>query len=832
MTVANQKIAVRQNNYRALSFLCYLVLLTSYLKAQHYIPMPPSILNKNFAGYKPDSGKVQLLLGVSLFYLYKNGEAKKNMDSSLVLAQEALTISKNLHYTNGQDEAEFMTGMVYIKNNEIDKLVRLFAECSPGIRIRIMLEKVKYNAYFKTATKKELDTALSYTQQSLILCDSIHSNKLRSQALLQFANVYYRLGEISKGREYYLQAAAEAKKSGYLESEAEMFCQMSTYVKLSKDQALIKEMEQYGEKLLSAYHLLKDSNDIFTIQNLLVTGYDQLSYFHFYKGQLNTALGYSLDIAKILEKEGNPYNVELPYQTIAKIYYELGDMQHSIDYAKMAYVIVSRKGDILNATALKTLTRAHIALQQPEKALAFLNEVTRSGEYNDFWSRRIIAESYGNCYFAMGQYSKAEKYYLYGLNERAETDMETLFVMCTPLAKLYIQTRQYDKARFYLNTLLGKGTETVPLFIKRDAHFMLFKADSATGNFITSIKHLHQYKALNDSIFNEKRNAQFDELMLQYETDKKDKDLKMKEQELQLLTKKSELQEADLKSARFSRNVFIGAIFILFVMLGMVYNRYRFKQKTNLLLQQKQEEINSNNQHLQHLNEQQQKLLTEKEWLVKEIHHRVKNNLQMIISLLNAQSEFLDNPTAVHAIQESRERMQAIALIHKKLYEPDSSALINMESYIHEMVGYIETSFKDSQKISFTSVIDDISLDVSQAVPVGLILNEAITNAVKYAFQPSQQGKVSILMKRLNRQDIVLKISDTGKGLPANFNSSESNSLGIQLMQLFAEQLDGDISFNNKDGVEIVVTFKQSDTGDKLNSLLKMQTADGENINS
>ena len=251
---------------------------------------------------------------------------------------------------------------------------------------------------------------------------------------------------------------------------------------------------------------------------------------------------------------------------------------------------------------------------------------------------------------------------------------------------------------------------------------------------------------------------------------------------------------------------------MLALLLALMYSRYRLRQRNNRQLQEQQREIHSQYQLLKELNARQEKLLAEKEYLLKELHHRIKNNLQIVISLLNAQSDFLESPPALLAIRESRERMQAIALIHQKLYQTDNAALIDMRSYIQELVGYLESSFTDKRGISFQLNIDPITLDMSQAVPLGLILNEGITNAVKYAFPPGLPGEISVVLRQGSGQELFLKIADNGKGLPRNFDLSESHSLGVQLMKLFAEQLEGEIRFHTGDGVQISLTFKQQHT--------------------
>ena len=142
-------------------------------------------------------------------------------------------------------------------------------------------------------------------------------------------------------------------------------------------------------------------------------------------------------------------------------------------------------------------------------------------------------------------------------------------------------------------------------------------------------------------------------------------------------------------------------------------------------------------------------MLIEKEWLLKEIHHRVKNNLQIVISLLNTQSAYVDNEDALLAIQNSQHRMHAMSLIHQKLYQSDNLANIDMSWYIYELISYMRECFDTDNKINFVLDTEKVYLDVAQAVPLGLIINEAISNAIKYAFPADRKGAVKIVLKNI-----------------------------------------------------------------------------------
>lgn len=257
----------------------------------------------------------------------------------------------------------------------------------------------------------------------------------------------------------------------------------------------------------------------------------------------------------------------------------------------------------------------------------------------------------------------------------------------------------------------------------------------------------------------------------------------------------------------------------LVLFLGLFYNTYQEKRRYTKQLKTKQQEIDEKNiliktliTETDKLNADKNGLLKENEWLIKEIHHRVKNNLQLVISLLNVQSEFLHSSTALNAIKESRERMEAIAIIHKKLYQTDNNTTeVNMRSYINELVVTIKDCFPERKKISFRVEVADIGLDISQSVPLGLILNEAITNAIKYAYEKNRTGSIFISFQNIEDERLKLQIADNGKGLPAGVDVSQPKTLGFQLINLFSEQLDGDLVYINKNGLTLVLTIKATD---------------------
>jgi len=208
----------------------------------------------------------------------------------------------------------------------------------------------------------------------------------------------------------------------------------------------------------------------------------------------------------------------------------------------------------------------------------------------------------------------------------------------------------------------------------------------------------------------------------------------------------------------------------------------------------------------------------EREWLVKEIHHRVKNNLQIVTSLLNTQLAYLTDRDAIKAIRESQHRIFAISLVHQLLYQADDLSDIDMIVYTHELLEYLGDSFECGQRIELQVEMVPLSLNISMAVPFGLIINEAVTNSLKYAFPAKSGGKVSVSLKSVDQKAYALRIADDGVGLDDNKGRYVSDSLGKNLMEGLARQLGGKYEINNNHGVEINITFSKKPVNETIDA--------------
>ncbi len=201
-------------------------------------------------------------------------------------------------------------------------------------------------------------------------------------------------------------------------------------------------------------------------------------------------------------------------------------------------------------------------------------------------------------------------------------------------------------------------------------------------------------------------------------------------------------------------------------------------------------------------------LLSEREVLLREVHHRVKNNLQVISSLLNMQSRYLMDPMAKDIFEASVNRIQSMARIHEKLYRSESLARIDLAGYIRDLASGLVRTCSAGGEVALSIDIDDISLGIDSSIHLGLLVNELVANVLKHAFPEDGTGKVGISLKKAE-DHFLLTISDDGMGFPENVDFRNTESLGMQLVVTLVEQLKGDIELVRGKGTTFRITFEE-----------------------
>ncbi len=345
------------------------------------------------------------------------------------------------------------------------------------------------------------------------------------------------------------------------------------------------------------------------------------------------------------------------------------------------------------------------------------------------------------------------------------------------LAKKYLKANLPSKAINLLERYLDENPQANRSF-SHMIYFTLYQTHKELGNYNVSLDYLEQYIERKNELITEQEQDNLNELAVKYETDKKEQELA--------------IQSLQLQKANRSKIFLITGLIGLSLLSGLLYKLFQSRKKTASILSDKNNKIEA--------------ALNEKETLLREIHHRVKNNLQVVSSLLSLQSRGLTDEQAKEAMSDSRNRVQSMALIHQNLYQDKDLVGVNTKEYIEKLTSNLVQNYS-LQKVEVETDIDNLDLDVDIMIPLGLILNELITNSLKYAFKEQDSGKIQIHLKQ-QAAGLQLQVSDNGKGLPAEFNHTKLESLGFRLIDAFTKKL------------KATMKIERPKTGTKINILI------------
>ncbi|MFB9076689.1 histidine kinase dimerization/phosphoacceptor domain -containing protein [Flavobacterium procerum] len=693
-------------------------------------------------------------------------------------------------------------------------------------KARLLLNLSSYYLNKPGEFKTDLENAQTVNAEAKLLCERLAYKAGKGKAILLDAQIFREKGDTSNALQKTKEAVDYSKKHNLIELQAESYAELSMYDASLEQKAKYKEtaillfkktgaQEKQAENLKGlgelysinenpnkAEPLLKESLALYkSIKYQKLQGvYNLLSEVNTQKGNYPESLKYALLAEKTaIAVNDNSLQLSSIYNHVGLVYYYLRQNNDAEEYWYKALEIAKYHKDTEYVRTIgENLCSLLIRQKKENEALKLIKEMQLHFPTSNM--ERLMKENYllFNIYRILKNNSTATIYYkkladYYG--ENADRNGNSIAILRS-FASYHYQIKKFDD--FYrtikrLDTLAaGAGNN----LIRSESYLIWFKADSSRGNYIEAIKHYQLYKSLSDSVFKGEKSKQISSLQIEFESEKKDKNI-------DLLQQKAKLQEIKIHNNTIVRYLFIIIVVILSALVLLLYNRFRLKKKTN-------EQLEIKRQKIAEQNELNKKMLLEKEWLLKEIHHRVKNNLQIVISLLNTQSAYLDNEDALMAIQNSKHRMHAMSLIHQKLYQSDNLANIDMSWYIYELIGNMRECFSTEEKINFVLETEKVYLDVAQAVPLGLIINEAISNAIKYAFPADRKGAVKIVLKNIGYNNYELLIMDNGIGLPSDFDEIERDSLGMNLMMGLTDQIDGIFEMKSDNGLKLKITFTRN----------------------
>ncbi len=358
------------------------------------------------------------------------------------------------------------------------------------------------------------------------------------------------------------------------------------------------------------------------------------------------------------------------------------------------------------------------------------------------------------------------------------------------LARLYLDLNQYSASEKECEAGLELTTSSYQL---QRLHGALSEIYFNTGRYKLAYTHQAKHNHISDSTLRAANRVKMVEMQNKFDDE-------ANKREIAELTFANGQIEQKAKNKDLLNYILWGAFIVILVIALMYYRLFRIKQRTNDALRDK-------NQIIQHS-------LEEKDVLLREIHHRVQNNLQFVSSLLNLQARQVDDQKTLDVLKGCKQRIQSMALIHQKLYQETSLNRINILNYTQNLVESLQSSYGiDSGSIRTELNIDKIHLDINSAISIGLILSELVTNCYKYAFTGKEKGLLSI---GLHEQGdiLVMNISDNGNGLPKDFDMDNVSSFGLKLVYSLAKKLKADVSIESKEGTSVTL---------KINSYTKIQ---------
>lgn len=750
-------------------------------------------------------------------YTFAVGQGQLEYDSAMLYTCRTYKLSRLLPYNEEFSNGTPSAGSVLIDSGYIDQAVALLNHRKGDQKTQLLLELGAYYLFKPGNAKTDMANAFTYIKAAY---DQSLQTTLEPAALNLLGKYYCSTGNVTEAEASFTKSLQLCTRNQNKAGQALAAEYMGIYRSpgkpdnlawLQKSLAIYKELQQKEKQIelladIIAVQLRNNWQDAIPSleqqrQLMDETGIRHVMYNEDVQAYLADVGGNFWNCYKhatlalqAIQQTGDSSLAVCIYGKIGNAYSHLDKDAEAIAWYKRALQEKNNLPQIFWYKNFLALTEMMVYNNQPQEALHLADSISALYPPVNLFDRIYLEQAKGACYQYLNRAKEADACYTRFTEMARDFPVQYAYGELPGtyyrIAHFYLNQRNYEKARWYVAKAKTLNYGTQALHNKCQLEKLEFRLDSAAGNFRSAVQHYIRYKEYEDSLYDIDQHRRMDELVITHETEKK-------EQNITLLKQQAVMQLNEIKQARLIRNITFCGIVLLLAMCGLLFHQYRVKKRTGQLAHEK-------SVALEHL-------LNEKEWLLKEIHHRVKNNLQTIVSLLESQSAYLQDD-ALLALQDSQNRVYAMSLIHQKLYQNNNMAAINMVTYLPELTAHLRDSFACGQHVKFSMNIAPAEIDVSQAIPLGLILNEAITNSLKYAFSKnSNEPEISISMQMINTRQMQLVITDNGKGLPQGFDSYRTNSLGMKLMRGLTEDINGQFSISSGNGTSVAVVFEPNE---------------------
>ena len=468
---------------------------------------------------------------------------------------------------------------------------------------------------------------------------------------------------------------------------------------------------------------------------------------------------------------------------MGNLYAQLSQYSKSKEYILLSLEVAKKAGyTIGQAVSLRNLAENATNQDSSYQALAYLHESLKLDSISGYKIGTARAHrNLGYIYLEKKDYPRSIYHFNKALDniidDKNHIDLGSIY---QGLTKVALDQNRLEDAKSYLDLSYEFGKNIDALEYNSDQHELMSAYFSRIGNHRQAYEQLLLFNKSQNSLLNENIANQITGLNIQYETEKK-------EAEIERLESEDAYKANQLKRQQLA---IVGLLLVLTI-LGMLWYRIR-TQKSQI---EEQKDVIS-------------KALNEKDILLREIHHRVKNNLQFVSSLLNLQSRHVEDETALTALKEGQNRVKSMALIHQNLYQEDNLTGIEIKEYLEKLTNSLFSSYNISpDRITLDMDIENVNLDVDTVIPLGLIINELISNALKHAFPKETSGKIIVQLKEEN-SELVLNVKDNGVGLKGEDETLLKKSFGYRLINAFKSQLDADLNIDGHQGTAVEMRIK------------------------
>jgi len=523
------------------------------------------------------------------------------------------------------------------------------------------------------------------------------------------------------------------------------------------------------EKALS-YHLKGDD------ETKIADTYRALSIDYINAGNLDKAQDVLFKAIKIYESLKDEKGLGGSYRSLGVLYEMMGQPKKSIEYSLKGIPLLEKTQDYYSLAITQfNLIKGYGAIGQYEKAY-------KATEYCIELVKTKVPEQ---VFIPMRAHSyRGEVYVLAGNYEKALQDFVTAWEICvsqigedrcatyrTEIGKIYLLQKKYAEALPHLSVGVKSYEEKGQMSII-EPYLDLATTYEKLGNYKDALQYRDKAHANVKQNLEQKVANLETETVVKYETGKKDEAIAAQSI---LLAQKNKVQ-----------SLIIGIAGLLLLLLFLLFYLFRKNKKTTQVIAAKN---------------------AENELLLKEIHHRVKNNLEMVKSLIALQSAKLEDSEIKEAMIASQNRVQSMGIIHQKLYQGENLGSIEMKDYFINLSEGILDSYNAEDTVKIKCAMENLELDVDTAIPIGLIVNELLTNALKYAFPEDKKGEIIIQLSKQKNDTLTLEVSDNGVGKTTG-EPIKGTGFGTQLIQLLTQQLNGVMNENEKAGTSVSFQFK------------------------